>query len=416
MKPLADLAGCLAGLAADEGIVMHSGAAHPTRLGRLLAEAAGSLRGRRIHTLTPLGPLAYADPPARDLLEINTFLPGAGLRAAMDAGRVMPLRQPLSSVPASFAQRGLPVGAVLLRVSPPDAAGRVSLGVSVDYMPQAIAAARLVIVEIDPLMPRTMGDSWLAASDIDAFVDAADGPHEVAPACSDEAETAIAGHIASLVEDGAVLQLGVGALPDQVLARLGHLKHLGLHTGIIGQGARALIERGVIDNSTKGHLAGISVATMAFGSAGFYAFLDGNAAVGLYPCALTHDHAVLRRLGRLCAINSAMQVGLDGRVNAEWAGRRRVSLPGGLPDFARVASGLPGGRSIIALRSTGRNGASNIVEAIGGDAPASLEPHEVDFVVTEFGVASLRGRTPTQRRQALAAIAHPQHRQALAAA
>ena len=414
MKPLATLADLVGRLPPERGIVLHSAAAHPTGLARRLAEEAQALRGRRVYTLMPLGPLPYAGPPARDALEIATFLPGAGLRAALDAGRVAPLRQPLSTVPASFARGEYPVGAVLLRVAPPDASGRVSLGVSVDYMLAAIAAATFVIAEIDPRMPVVQGDAWIPASRIDAWVDAVDAPHAVQPQQGDAVEEAIAAHVASLLEDGAVLQLGVGSLPDQVLAKVGHLQHLGLHTGIVADSARPLIERGIVDNSTKEVFAGVSVATMALGTAEFYAFLDRNAAVELHPCAVTHAGDVLRGMARLCAINSALQVDLNGRVNAEWAGTRRIAVPGGLTDFARAASSLPRGRSIIVLRSTDRAGGSTIVPSLRDEVPASLEPHEVDFFVSEHGVAAVRGCTPGERRKALAAIAHPAHRDALA--
>lgn len=401
-------------LPADRGIVLHSGAAHPTGLARWLAAQAPRLHGRRVCALMPLGPVPYAEPPARDHLELTSLLPGAGLRAAMDAGRVTPLRQPLSSVPVDIARGALPVGAVLLRVSPPDELGRVCLGVSVDYMKAAVEAAQLVVAEIDTRMPRAAGDAWIDASRIDAFVDPVDSPHAVEEAAHPDAvEQAIAAHIASLVEDGATLQLGVGSLPEQVLARLGGHRHLGLHTGIIGDGARRLIESGAVDNSRKGVFAGASVSTMALGSAAFYAFLDGNPAVEMHPCSTTHAADVLRRLPRLCAVNSALQVDLHGRVNVEWAGRRRIAVPGGLPDFARAASSLPDGRSIVALRSTTRSGDSTLVDQLA--QPAALEPHEVDFFVTEHGVAAVRGLAPQARRAALIRIAHPAHRDGLAA-
>jgi acyl-CoA hydrolase len=210
-----------------------------------------------------------------------------------------------------------------------------------------------------------------------------------------------------------VLQLGVGSLPERVLAKLGHLKHLGLHTGILGEGVRKLIESGAVDNSTKGVKAGVSVATMALGSTGFYTFLHDNAAIEMHPCAMTHDASVLHAVGNLHAINSALQIDIVGRVNAEWAGSRRVSLPGGLSDFARAAAMQPRGRSIIALRSVDRHGASNIVSHLRTDVPCSLDSQHVDFFVTELGIASMRGHSATQRRLALAAISHPNHRDTL---
>ncbi|HYG41977.1 MAG TPA: acetyl-CoA hydrolase/transferase C-terminal domain-containing protein [Bordetella sp.] len=412
MQRLVHLSEFLRDVLPQECIVIHSGAAHPTVLARQLAESAHMLRGHYVHTLLPYGPIPYAQAPARDHLELSTFLPGAGLRPALDAGRLHAMRQPLSEAPRLFNASN-PVGAVLLRVSTPDEAGRVSLGVAVDYMPAALRVARQVVAEVDPAMPRTAGDAWLNVGSIDAFVDAVDGPHEVLPAQPDIVDEAIAGHVAGLVDDGAVLQLGVGSLPDQVLAKLGHLKHLGLHTGIIGDGARALIERGTIDNSTKEVLPGVCVATMAVGTRDFYRFMDRNPAIELHPCSVTHSQQVLRRLGCLHAINSALQVDLHGRVNAEWAGSRQVSLPGGLPDFSRAAAALAGGRSIIALRACDRKGRSAIVADLPAERSCSLQPSEVDCYVTEYGVAAVRGGSADDRRKALIAIAHPEHRGAL---
>jgi 4-hydroxybutyrate CoA-transferase len=406
-----DLDGLLEGMGPQESIVVHSAAAQPTVLARWLADSAPLLKGRRVHALLPQGPVPYAQAPARDHLELTTLLPGPGLRPALDAGRLHALRMPLSEAPRLLEADS--VGVVLLRVSPPDESGRVNLGVSVDYMHAALSSARRVIAEIDPSMPRTSGQAWLNADRIDMFLDAVDGPHEMIPGQPSALDEAIAGNVAGLLADGAVLQLGVGSLPERVLARLDHLKHLGLHTGIIGDGARRLIERGIIDNSTKGILPGVSVATMALGSRGFYAFMDRNDEIELHPCSLTHSGQVLRSLGRLHAINSALQVDLLGRVNAEWAGSRQVSLPGGLPDFARAAAASGDGRSIIALPACDRNGRSTIVPELPHGRASSLQPADVDFCVTEYGVAPIRGCSAAARRKALIAIAHPAHRDAL---
>jgi len=412
MKKLTHLSELLKSGSSAQCIVVHSGAAHPTVLAGQLAELAPQLSGCRVHALTPCGPVPYAQAPARDHLDLTTFLPGAGLRGALDAKRLQVMRRPLSGAPQMFAQAGA-VDAVLLRVSPPDSAGRVSLGVSVDYMPAALSAACCVVAEIDPLMPRVTGDAGLSVDRIDLFVDAVDGPHEIGTSQADPLDEAIAGHIASLLDDGAVLQLGVGSLPDRVLSRLANFKGLGLHTGIIGDGAQALIEAGVIDNSRKAVLPGVSVATMALGTRAFYAFMDGNPAVAMHPCSFTHERDVLGRLRRLCAINAALQIDLHGRVNAEWAGARQVSSPGGLPDFARAAAAQPDGISIIALRACDRKGNSSIVAALSPDRPCSLQPNEVDCYVTEYGVADMRGRSAHERRKALIAIAHPAHRETL---
>lgn len=402
----------LATMAPGDTITLHSGAANPTQLAAQLAQAAPYLKGVRVYSLMPLGPVPYGDPPACDALDIATALPGT-LRKALGAGHVTALREPLSYMPTLFPPGARPAGAVLLRVSPPDTQGRVNLGVSVDYMREAVRNARWVIAEIDPRVPRVQGNAWIDAARIDAWVDAQDGPHEAVSGRFDAIDDAIAGHVASLVDDGATVELGAGSLPDRVLARLAHLRHVGLHTGIIGDGAHALIEQGVIDNSRKAFLPGVSVATMAVGSRALYDFLDDNPAVELHPCALTHGRSTLVQLPNLHAINSALYVDLAGQTNAEWAGDKRISMPGGLPDFARAAAAQPKAKSIIALRACDKNGKSSIVPALANDKPATLLPNEVDYCVTEYGIAQINGTSASARRQALIAIAHPEHRDAL---
>ena len=411
LKRLDHLSDLLEDLESHEAVVVHSAAAHPTILAGQLADTAPLLTGRRVYCLLPQGHVPYAQAPARDHLRLTTFLPGPGLRSALDAGRLRVLRLPLSEAPRLFEQRS--VGVVLLRVSPPDESGRVNLGVSVDYMHSVLSKARLVVAEIDPSMPRATGHAWLDINRISACVEAVDGPHEMKSRRPDAVDEAIAENVAGLLEDGAILQIGVGSLPERVLAKLGHLKHLGLHTGIIGDGAQRLIESGVIDNSTKKVMPGVSVATMALGSRPFYTFMDRNEAIEMHPCALTHNGRILQSLGRLYAINSALQMDLFGRVNAEWAGSRRVSLPGGLPDFARAAAAAGDGRSIIALPACDRSGQSSIVPELLRGRACSLHADEVDFCVTEYGVAAIRGRPSVARRKALIAIAHPAHREAL---
>ncbi|NYT26037.1 hypothetical protein H0A73_20810 [Alcaligenaceae bacterium] len=412
LKKLAHLSDLLGGLRPGEPVTIHSAAANPTRLARQLAESAPMLGGRCVYALMPYGPVPYADAPARDSLKIATALPGPGLRAAMEAGRVVALRRPLSAMPALFPA-GERAGMVLLRVAPPDASGRCNLGVAVDYMPAALRAARFVVAEIDPGMPVVPGEGWVDVGRIDACIQSEDGPHQMTPPDADTVDIDIARHVVSLLKDGDVLQTGVGALPEQVLRQAAHLKSLGLHTGILTDGARALMEAGVIDNSRKGYLPGVSVATMALGTAGLYAFMDRNPSVFLASCAVTHAGEVLRQVQSLKAINGALQVDLQGRVNAEWAGARQVSLPGGLPDFARAAAAQEHGLSIIALRSCDRHGRSAIVPALAPQHPCSLDAHEVDCYVTEYGIAHVRGRSEAARRGALIAIAHPGHREML---
>ena len=414
MRRLTDPAAFFGELAPGASVVVHSGFAEPPLLTRQLAAQATALDRVQVLTLMPMGDAPYASEAATAHLDVATFLPGRCLRAAMGEGRARALRYPLSRIPGLFERRELKADVVLLQVSPPDADGQVSLGISVDYMRAVLAQSPIVVAEINPRMPRTFGDAALPVSDIDFFVDGAEPVLEAAPAQADDVDRRIASHVAALIEDGAVLQVGIGSLPDQVLAQLGHLKHLGLHSGIVSDGIRPLIEAGVVDNSTKKRFAGVSVTAMAGGTRGFYDFVHRNRAIEFHPCSLTHDAGVLRAIDGLCAINSALQVDLSGRANAEQANGRLISLPGGLPDFAAAATRARRGNSIIALRSSFASGAhSNIVARLGDGVPVTVGPGEIDFVVTEYGVAPIRDAAPSRRAAALLAIAHPAHRESL---
>lgn len=414
MKRLHDVGALLARLGSDCTVVLHSGCAEPLYLARQLAEHATAMRGVHLLTLMPMGDAPYGEIAPAACLDVATFFPGRGLRSALNAGRVRALRHPLSVIPTLFDHGALWADVVLLQVSSPDESGHVSLGVSVDYMRSVLAQSPLIVAEVNPRMPQTCGDTRLPISQIDWFVDADGLPQDVPPAAADDVDERIARNVASLVRDGAVLQIGIGSLPDRVLAQLGHLKHLGLHSGIVTDAVRPLIESGVIDNSTKKLFPGRSVATMAGGTQSFYDFLHRNEAIEFHPCSLTHDAGVLSRIDGLCAINSALQVDLGARVNAETVAGRRVSLPGGLPDFAGGASRSRGGLSIVALRATfGKTHGSNIVVQLPPGSPVSLEPAAVDFVVTEYGVAPLRGTSDDTRAAALIAVAHPDHRESL---
>lgn len=414
MKHLHDPAAMLAAFGEGCTVVLHTACAEPRLLAQEIAGHAHSMQGANLLTLMPMGQAPYGEPGPASQLRVATFFPGKGLRAALNAGRVRPLRYPLSAIPGLFESGAMKADAVLLQVSCPDESGHVSLGISVDYMRAVLAQAPLVIAEINPRMPQTCGDTRLAVSAIDWFVDATEGPQEVLPAPADAVDEQIARNVAGLVRDGAVLQVGIGALPDRVLAQLHHLKHLGLHSGILTDAVRPLIEAGVIDNSTKRRFTGVGVTTMAAGTQSFYDFLHRNRAIEFHPCSMTHDAQVLAGIDGLCAINSALQVDLAGNVNAESIDGRQISLPGGLPDFAAGARRAPGGVSILALRSSfGKHGASNIVPRLGSDTPVTIGPEDVDFVVTEYGVAALHGGSAQDRAAALIGVAHPRHRETL---
>ncbi len=346
-------------------MVLHSGCAEPILLSRLVARHAADLRGIRLLTMMPMGEAPYGEEVSASLLDVVTFMPGKGLRSALTAGRVTSLRHPISHIPTLFASGQVHADVLMLQVSPPDDSGHVSLGICVDYMLAVLAQSPLIVAEINPRMPRTCGETLLHVSRVGWYVDGVEGPQEMLPVAADEVDQTIASNVAGLVRDGAVIQLGIGSLPDCVMTKLRHLKHLGLHTGIVTDGVRELIESGVIDNSTKTVKPGVGITTMAGGTQSFYDYLDGNKAIEFYPCNFTHGAQVLPQIDGLCAINSALQVDLAGNVNAEEIGDRKISLPGGLPDFSAGAVNARGGLSIVAIRSTfGKSRISNIVGAL----------------------------------------------------
>lgn len=421
-KPTPDFVQLAARIPAGGHIVIHSDFAEPAALLKQFASYARHFKGVNLHTLMPMASPAYAEPEAAREFIVNSFFPGGGLRRAVNEGLVQSRRCALTEIPGFFSSQQIVADMILLQVSPVDENGRVSLGLSVDYMPEVLAQKPIIVAQVNGEMPFTCGASQLAWDDIDYAVQIDEPLLEFPAAAADPVDAAIARHVAGLINDGDVLQTGIGALPDAVIANLGHLKHLGLHTGILTTGWQPLIESGVVDNSRKKAFAGKSITTMAGGSRDFYRFLHRNPAIEFHPCSFTHNFAVLSAIDNLCAINSVLQLDLSLRANAETVNGRRISSPGGLPDFSRGACAAPGGKSIIALRSSFNDGkVSNIVASLPEGAPTTIDGTMISHVVTEFGVADFsgldsHGRDNFDLAKALIAIAHPNHQEALAKA
>ena len=413
--PLSDFSELAGQLKAGADIVMHSDFAEPGFLARQLAQRAALFHGTKLHTLMPMGQPPYATVRVASDLQLESFFPGSGLRQAVNKGLVKPRRCALSEIPEFFRQREINADMVLLQVSAPNAAGEVSLGISVDYMREVLAQNPIVVAQINPQMPFTFGDAVISMSCIDYVVEVDEPLLEFPSSAADEVDSRIARHVASLIDDGDVVQAGIGSLPDAVLANLEHLKKLGSHTGILTAGWMPLIEKGVVDNSAKKTYPGITITTMAGGDQAFYRFLDNNPTIQFLSCSVTHSHSVLAATNRLCAINSVLQMDLAGNANAESVNGRLISTPGGLPDFARGATQSSGGKSIIALRSSFKNGeVSNIVSRLSNDVPVTLTQRDISFVVTEYGIADLGGLDAVARAKALINIAHPEHQESLA--
>lgn len=408
MKPLNDFQDILPFLEPGSSVVLHSACAEPKYLASQLAAHARSLRGVRLYTLMPMEEAPYATPETASHLSLVTFFPGKGLRAATNAGRVEVLRTSLGSIPRLFRDRALTADVLLLQLSPPDDNGNMSLGISVDYMRAVLEQDPIVVAEINPLMPRTCGDTMVREDEVDFVTDSRNPPTTMQAARPDPIDQRIADNVAGLIPNGALIQTGIGALPDLVLERLGSLHDLSLHSGVISDSLLPLLERGVITNAGKTHFPGKCVTTMAVGTQAFYDALHRNPAIEFHPSSVTHNVDLIAELDGFCAINSVLQIDLAGRANAERVDGRLISMPGGLPDFSRGATLAKGGKSIIALRSTSKDGRrSHIVPELASDAPVTVTADCIDYVVTEHGVARLRGLGPGRRAQALIAIAHP---------
>jgi acyl-CoA hydrolase len=301
-------------------------------------------------------------------------------------------------------------GAVVM-LTPPDAAGRCSLGPCAEFAVTAMAHAATVLGVINPSLPRLADAPTVAYANLDAVVEFDEAPAAYDLGTPDAAAAAIAGHIAGLIEDGAALQVGLGKVPGALLAALRDRRGLRLFSGMLGDELLDLDAAGSLDPEFA------HTACALVGSAGFYARLDGYDGIAVRGCEVTHDMARLTAIAGFTAVNSAVEVDLLGQANAEMIGGRAVSGAGGAPDFARAARLTRGGRSIVALSATaGREQVSRIVPRLGTGAVCSIPRHDIDLIVTEYGVADLRGRSVHERAEAVVQVAAPMHRETLAAA
>jgi acyl-CoA hydrolase len=312
-----------------------------------------------------------------------------------------------------FIEQGL-IGCdvAFVQLSPADSEGHHSLGLISDHVMAAVNKARVIVAEVNDQVPFTFGEATLPVARIDCRIRVSRPPVEVKPAPISELDEAIARHAAGYIGDGAVIQTGVGAVPDAILRLLHDRKDLGVHSGMLGDGLVDLVEAGVVTNARKPIDRGVSITGALIGTRRLYDFADRNKAVAMRSSAYTHDEAVLTSLPNLVTINSALEVDLTGQVNAEQSGSSYMGGTGGQLDYVRAGSRSPGGHSIIALPATAKGGTlSRITAALSG--PVTTARSEVDIIVTEYGAAELRGQTLAERSRRLIAIAHPDFREEL---
>lgn len=403
----------IARIRSGQRVFVHGGAATPVDLLHALAAQADRLRDVELIHLHLDGAAPYAEPSMAGHLRMTPMFVGANQRAAVRDGRADYLPIFLSETPRLFRSGRRPIDVALVHVSPPDAHGFVSLGTSVDCAKAAVESARIVIAQVNPQMPRVFGDGVVHASRFDAMVQVDTPLPAHRPAECGDAEREIGRLVAMLVEDGATLQLGIGAVPDAVCAALTGHRALGLHTEMWCDGALALIESGVIDNSRKAVHPGISLATFLLGSSAVYAHAHDNTAVMLREANFVNDPHIIAKNPRVTAINSAVEVDLSGQVCADSVGARVISGVGGQMDFIRGAALSDRGKPIIALPSRTARGEPRIVATLRQGAGVVTTRAHVHYVVTEYGVADLYGKTLHERARLLMSIAHPDDRDAL---
>lgn len=364
--------------------------------------------------MVAMGKGEYAKEGMEKYFKVNSIFAGASTRDAINSGRGDFTTCFFYQVPSLFEKGYMPVDVAMIQVSEPDEHGYCSFGVSNDYTKPAADSAKIVIAEVNKAMPRTMGDSFIHVSDMDYIVEATHPLIELQPPKIGEIEKAIGKNCAELVEDGSTLQLGIGAIPDAVLLFLKDKKDLGIHSEMISDGVVDLVEAGVITNKNKTLHPGKTVVAFLMGTKRLYDFVNDNPSVELYPVSYVNDPTVIMKNNKMVSINSCVQVDLMGQVCSESIGFKQISGVGGQVDFVRGASMCSDGKSIIAIPSTAARGkTSRIVSLLDVGAAVTTSRNDVDYIVTEYGIASLKGKTLKDRARALINIAHPDFREGL---
>ncbi|MFN6964780.1 MAG: acetyl-CoA hydrolase/transferase family protein [Pyrinomonadaceae bacterium] len=396
-------------------VFVHGVAAVPSVLTHAMAERADELRDVEIVHLHTEGDAPYARPELAGSFRVNAFFVAGNVRQAVNEGRADYVPVFLSEIPSLFRRGVLPLDVAMISVSPPDKHGFCSLGVSVDIARAAVDTAKVVIAQVNPRMPRTIGDALVHVGRIDAMVEVDRPLPEVAPPTLTDVDRAIGRHVAELIDDGATLQMGIGSIPNAVLAALGGHKDLGIHTEMFSDGVIDLVERGVVTGIRKAKHPGKIVAGFVMGTQRLYDFVDDNPQVLMLDIAYVNDTSVIRRNPKVTAINSAIEVDVTGQVCADSIGTRLYSGVGGQMDFIRGASLSEGGKPIIALPSVTSKGESKIVNFLKPGAGVVTTRAHAHYIVTEYGIADLYGKNLRQRARELISIAHPDHREKLAA-
>ncbi|MBO7255028.1 MAG: acetyl-CoA hydrolase/transferase family protein [Paludibacteraceae bacterium] len=374
---------------------------------------AGELKDVHIHHLHTEGPAPYTEPRYEGVFQHDAFFVGGNVRKNVQAGYADYIPIFLSETQRLYREGYIKCNVAMIQVCPPDQHGFVSLGTSVDATLAAIETADYVIAVINKNVPRSLGDALIPMSMIDIFVED-ETPLEPAHFSEpNEIETAIGKNCAALIEDGACLQMGIGAIPNAVLAQLGNHKNLGIHTEMFADGVLQLVEKGVINGANKKIDKGQMVSTFLMGSQKVYDFIDNNPMVKMMDVGYTNDPFIICQNDKVTAINSALQVDLTGQVCADSLGTKFYSGVGGQVDFVYGASRSKGGKSIIAMPSVTNKGVSKISNVLTSGAGVVTTRNHMHWFVTEYGAVNLYGKTLQERAKLIISVAHPDHREEL---
>jgi acyl-CoA hydrolase len=401
-------------VASGNRVFIHGSAATPIHLIKALQDRYAELDNIELVSVTNMGDIDFNDPKLGDTFFFNSLFVSANTRSVANSchGDYVPIF--LSEIPLLFRRNILPIDVALIHVSPPDKHGFCSLGTSVDVAKAAVETANIIIAQVNPKMPRTHGDGFVHVNKITAMIwEETDLPEMDYSAGATDVTRQIGKNVASLVEDGATLQLGIGSIPDQVLQNLTNHRNLGLHTEMLSDGIIPLIQAGVINNSKKKLNVGRSVTGFMAGTRKLYDFVDDNPQIRVMDISYVNDTSIIRQNPRATAINSAIEIDLTGQVCADSIGTYQYSGIGGQMDFIRGASLSEHGKPIIALPSTTSKGLSRIVPFLKQGAGVVTTRGHVHWVVTEYGCVNLFGKNLKQRGEALISIAHPNHQESL---
>lgn len=399
-----------------ERVVVGHACGEPSYLLDVLVSKADQYENVELVHMIAMGKAGYAQPGMEKHFRHNSFFVGTTTRKAVAEGRADFTPCFFYRIPSLFETGALPVDVALIQASSPDENGDLSLGVSVDYTLPAARVAKKVIVQVNPQMPRTGGDSCINVSDenVVALVEHDAPLIELAPPVISDVERAIGANCAELVRDGDTLQLGIGAIPDAVLLFLKDKKDLGIHSEMFSDGVVELVKTGVVTNACKKTHKGKMVASFLMGTRNLYDFVNNNPDVEMYSVDYVNDPVNVMKEDNIVSINSCVQVDLMGQVAAESIGPLQISAAGGQVDFIRGAAMAKNGRSILAFPSTAAKGTiSKIVPLLDEGATVTTSRNDVDYVVTEYGIAKLSGKTLRERARALIQVAHPKFRDEL---